>query len=196
MIRPRHYARLSPQTSDEELLELLHRGETQAFDELFNRYERRLFGYLRRMVPDAQTAEDLFQDIFCKVLSDRSFDARRGRFSAWLFGVARNRCLMHLRSEATRQDKTQAHAQAHAIQAPLKNTDFNPEEKLVRNDRVEAAMESLPEPQRQLLILKQVGELTYAELATMLGVAEGTIKSRLFSATRAFRKRLTELGEI
>ena len=64
-----------------------------------------------------------------------------------------------------------------------------------RHSPVVAAMGSLDEPQRQLLMLKQVGELTYKEIGTLLGVAEGTIKSRMHEAMKQFRRRLAELTE-
>lgn len=179
----------SNQISDEDLLARLHAGDTAAFDTLFSRYERRLYGYVRRMVGEDAVADDLFQDVMCKVLCDRSFDPARGRFSAWLFGVARNRCLMHRRSDAVRRDPAKvARAASDLVVDGHENV-------VVMASHVESAMSSLPEPQRQLLILKQVGELTYREIAGMLGEAEGTIKSRLFAATQAFRRRLAELGE-
>ena len=69
---------------DEELLASIRAGEITAFDQLYGRYERRLYGYIRRMVTDQARAEDLLQDVFMKVLSDRTFDPDKGRFSAWL----------------------------------------------------------------------------------------------------------------
>jgi RNA polymerase sigma-70 factor (ECF subfamily) len=170
--------------TDEELVIALRRGELEAFESLYDRYHRRLFGYVRRMVPE-QRAEDLFQDVFFAVLSDKTFDPGRGRFSAWLFTVARNRCLAERRTELRRE------AKAHLIEdVPVT---LDPEAQVGQETRVRRAMAGLTEAQRQLLVLKQVSELTYREIAAVLGVAEGTIKSRVHAATHAFRRALAEL---
>lgn len=174
--------------TDEELLTAVRSGDISAFDTLYARYQGRLFGYIRRVVGDAEPAEDLFQDVFFTVLADASFDPERGRFGAWLFTVARNRCLQLHRQ--TQQRGAKEHLVDTTPPQPI-----DPEATVDRQRQVRAAMAALTEPQRQLLLLKQVGELTYREIAAALGVAEGTIKSRLHDATRALRRNLLELGE-
>jgi RNA polymerase sigma-70 factor (ECF subfamily) len=172
---------------DETLLQAIRGGDLRAFDELYARYERRLFGYVLRFVGDPALAEDLFQDILLRVLEDRTFDPECGRFSAWLFTVARNRCLMD-RRRRERAAPPDVPEPLHATRAAIDGA-------LEREQRVHAAMAGLTEPQRQLLVLKQVGELTYKEIAAIFGVAEGTIKSRLHAATREFRRQLAGQGE-
>ncbi len=172
-------------STDEELLVAVREGDLGAFDDLYTRYERRLFGYIRRMVDDRDLAEDLLQDVLLTVIRDRSYDPQRGRFSAWLFTVARNRCLQQRRHAEVRDRPTDSPTPEHS----------NPEQTLARTQQVRVAMSGLTEAQQQLLLLKQVGELTYRELADIHGVAEGTIKSRLHAATKAFRRRLAETTE-
>jgi RNA polymerase sigma factor (sigma-70 family) len=176
--------------TDENLIERLRGGDLAAFDVLYARYETRLFGTIRRMVADESAAEDIFQDVFFKVLRDRSFDPRRGRFSAWVFTVARNRILQERRKHQRRD------ARKHLIAEPVQVPESTPEEALERVTKVRRAMGQLDEPQQQLLLLKQVGNLSYREIGEILGVAEGTIKSRLHAAMNAFRRCLGEPGRV
>lgn len=173
-------------SADEELLSAVRGGDLRAFDVLYLRYEQRLFGYIRRMVGDRDLAEDLLQDVMLCVVRDRSFDPGRGRFSAWLFTVARNRCLAEHRRESVRKQSSRHEVDPRPMDSP--------EDTANRSHQVRTAMDGLPEGQQQLLLLKQVAELTYREIAELHGVAEGTIKSRLHAATKAFRTRLAEIG--
>lgn len=178
--------------SDEELVHALRGGELAAFDRLYDRYARRLYGYIRRMVVDPARADDAFQEVFLVVLrgqgaNEPGYDPARGRFAAWLFAVARNRCLA---------DRRQGLARAALLSQEghrfVPSADAGPERQLDDARRVHSAMAALPEEQRQLILMKQLGELTYREIAELLGVAEGTIKSRLHTAMVALRQRLAE----
>lgn len=172
--------------TDEALVAALRRGELAAFDVLYQRYAARLFGYVRRLVDDEATAEDLLQDVILSVLQPGGFDERRGRFGAWLFTVARNRCL-DLRRAAARG------AARRPLLVASSDADEAPDER--RRHAVRTAIASLPEAQQQLLLLKQVGGLTYREIAEVHGIPEGTVKSRLHAAVEAFRRALARLGE-
>ncbi len=181
-------ASLDPKSRvDEELVTALRNGEIAAFDVLYQRYHRRLYGYIRRILRDPCAAEDLFQDVFLTVLRDRTYRPAEGRFSAWLFTVARNRCLAEVRKQQTRRGLAEeVRVRFSPPPSPC------PERVVGDSSRVHAAMKALPEAQRQLILLKQLGELTYREIAGLFGVAEGTIKSRLHTATVAFRRLLSE----
>ncbi len=178
---------MSDARTDEALIAALRAGEVSAFDQLYPRYERRLYGYIRRLMGDPAVAEDLFQDIFLSVLKDRTFDPTRGSFSAWLFRVARNRCLMERRTFARRSC-----SDAELTARPVAQSETPDPE---RNHRVRAAIDRLDDGQRQILLLKQVAELTYREIGELLEIKEGTVKSRLHAAMKAFRHQLELLGE-
>jgi len=172
--------------ADEDLVRRLRAGDMEAFDTLYTRYERRLFGYVQRLGPDPARAEDIFQDVFFTVLTDRTYQPDKGRFAAWLFTVARHRCHEELRRAERRRKQNQL------VAAGSSTSTDGPEILHETRRGVHAAMSSLDEHHRQLLLLKQVGELTYKEIATLLGVAEGTIKSRMHEAMKHFRARLLQ----
>lgn len=168
--------------SDEALVGAIRRGETSAFDTLYRRYDRRLFGYLLRLVGSRPLAEDLFQTVFMTVLEDRGFDPRRGRFAAWLFRVGRNRGLNALR------DRDRANARADSEVPELSAPDWS--DSVEARADLSAALTSLSEPHRDALVLKTVAGLSYREIAELQSVPEGTAKSRLHHALKAVRAAL------
>lgn len=177
---------MAAQTTDEDLLLALRDGDLAAFDVLYGRYERRLFGYLLRFVGDRTVAEDLLQDVLLTIIGDRTYDPARGRFAAWVFAVARNRVRMHGRQAAKDPVELPDEPAEAATRSDTETTGA-----LVRS--VRDAMSALPAAQQELLVLKQVGELSYREIAELHGVHEGTVKSRLHAAMKAFRQRLAQL---
>jgi len=173
--------------SDEGLVQQVRRGEMGAFDELYRRYNRRLLGYIRRYVHDRATAEDLVQEVFITVLRDRAaFGPGNGRFAGWLFTVARNRCLTSLRDVRRDLEKRERLGQV----AGEATADAPPE----RSHGLRRVLAGLPPAQQEALMLKQVGELTYREIAEIQGIPEGTVKSRLHLAIRALQQGLAQLG--
>ena len=170
--------------TDEELVRDIRRGEMQAFDELYDRYSRRLCSYIYRYLGDRDQAEDLLQEVFITVLRDRGLKLREGRLRAWLFTVARNACLTHLRDSRRRQDKARAHFDQRGPEA---DPGASPEDAALRGEQaaaVQDALASLPQHQQDALVLKQVGNLTYGQIARIQGVPEGTVKSRLHNAVK------------
>jgi RNA polymerase sigma-70 factor (ECF subfamily) len=180
--------------TDEELVEATREGRIAAFDELYQRYAARLYGYIGRLIRDQVLAEDLFQDVFFAVLKDQGFNPRRGSFAAWIFTVARNRCLTEIR-DARRYAEKLSHLHQ---QAPAAGKAAAPED-LISNRRdltiLGAALERLSEEHRDVLVLKQLGRLSYREIAQIQGVPEGTVKSRLHFAIRELRQLMPQTGE-
>jgi RNA polymerase sigma-70 factor, ECF subfamily len=174
--------------TDEELVLDIRRGETGAFDELYRRYSRRLFGYILRLIRDRDRAEDLFQEVFMQVLADRSYDSRSGPFAGWLFAVARNRCLSSQRDSKRQAGKLEQLAgEGPAALAP------SPEQEAQHGEHfmaLSSALAALSPAHQDALLLKQVGNLTYRQIAEIQAVPEGTAKSRLHHAIRALRQVL------
>ncbi|MCA9549251.1 MAG: sigma-70 family RNA polymerase sigma factor [Myxococcales bacterium] len=173
--------------TDEALVRATRAGDLQAFDALYARYAQRLYSYLLRLVKVRAEAEDLVQEVFLTVLEDRTLELRPGRFAGWLFTVARNRAVERARTSARRE------AKATRIAQPPPSPD--PEALALDKEvmaRMERALSELSEPHREVLLLKAVGGLTYAQIAAVQAVPEGTAKSRVHFAVRAVRALFRE----
>src|SRR5262245_5753283 len=172
--------------SDEELVSAIRRGDLAAFDELYARYSGRLFGYLFRLLGDRVAAEDVFQEVFIEVLDKDAFELREKQFAGWLFTVARNRCITHVRTSERRRAALAAAPPPSAVDARFEER----AERQSKLDAVSSVLESLSEAHREVLLLKEIGGFTYRQIAELQAVPEGTAKSRLHFAVRALRRAL------
>lgn len=173
---------------DEVLWARAHGGDEAAFDRLYARYEHRLFGFLVRLLRgDRVAAEEIFHDTFLKVLDGRHVEPRGTLcFSAWLFRVARNLASNQLR---TRRRGAHALEQLSATEAFVPT----PEEHVGERERASAlarAVESLPEGLADVFHLRTSG-LSYEEIASVLELPLGTVKSRLNTLVQQLRGVLT-----
>jgi RNA polymerase sigma-70 factor (ECF subfamily) len=197
--------------SDEQLLAAYRGGDVRAFEELLARYEKPIWSFLRRFVRDAEAAEDLLQEVFLRVVRDaqESGPAWKGeaKFSTWLYTIARNLCIDRARRNAVRgsgsaspsmdgsTDGDGETATLHErIAAPGPSTDavVAGREAALRIDR---AVAELPDDQREVFVMREVMELPFAEIASMVGVSEPTVKSRMRYALEKLRAALADLGD-
>ncbi len=170
-------------------------GEQAAFSLLVDRYQRELFHFLFRFLGKRAAAEDVFQDTFLQIhLSIDSFDVDR-RFKPWLFTIAANKARDHLRRKSQRPlaplsapldaSQDQGRQFIDLVESQLILPDEQVEQQEVR-DLVRQAVEALPEHLREILLLAYFQRLAYAEIAEVLGIPLGTVKSRLHSAVASF----------
>ncbi len=170
-------------TSDEILYEKLVEGDLKALDALYGRYQRHLFGFILGQLGDRQEAEDVLHDAFLAVLRDRRGRRAPACFRAWIYQVARNLCLNRARSRhrATRAIDAAAHV-------AFFSTD-EPEGALLSAQSSEAlrrAVARLPSPLAELFRLR-AGGLSYEELAQVLDIPVGTVKSRMHELMNRLR---------
>jgi RNA polymerase sigma-70 factor, ECF subfamily len=172
--------------SDEDLLRAFGDGDERAYARLYDRHRRPLFLFGARMLGDGEAARDLVQDVFLALLERRGElrDVRSAR--AWLFTVARNRCLTRLRQRRTRNrlDEVVAGEAADAPGPP----DSDEDAVFVRR-----ALAELPDEQREILVLREYQEFSYREIAVIAQTTESAVKSRLFRARQALCERLRPL---
>jgi RNA polymerase sigma-70 factor (ECF subfamily) len=174
--------------SDEALYQRLLQGDLGAFDALYERYERHLFGFILRQVADHQEAEDVLHDTFLAVLRERETGRAMCCFRAWLFQVARNLCLNRLRSRQRAARAMEAVALAPAASVR------HPERALQERQASEAlrlGVARLPGPLAELFDLR-AGGLSYEEMARVLEVPLGTIKSRMHEMVVRLREEVRE----
>jgi RNA polymerase sigma-70 factor (ECF subfamily) len=177
--------RPSTTESDESLMVLMQRGEATAFELLLQRYRQRLFGFLSRRA-SPQRAEDLFQETWLRVVRAReSFDPAR-RFSTWLFQIANNLC-----RDSARRSALEAREQAQLQSLPAAEARAGAATLDAKLD-AQQRLAGLPERLREVLVLRYFEDLGEREIAEIVGVPPGTVKSRLHAAVRALRGETEE----
>ncbi len=165
-------------------------GNVNDFEKLVTAYEKNVYNLALRMVGDPDDAADITQETFIKAY--RALGSFRGdsKVSSWLYRIASNVCLDFLRSRSRRAQVPLSFENEDAEgEIELPDMSQNPEKVLMKKlskEAVRRGMEKLPPKQRQILVLRELCGLSYAELAQTLSVEEGTVKSRIFRA----RKRL------
>ena len=181
---------------DVELMLALGRGDDAAFEILFTRWGGRLVGYLRRMVSDVATAEELAQETFLRVYRAREGYAAASRFSTWLYRIATNLALNELR----RPRRRRPHSSTDDEAAPLTLVSSAPgpesaaEARLAVGD-LSTELERLPARQRLALWLSAVEGQSYAEVAEVLGTTDKSVKSLVHRARSTLAARLRSREE-
>jgi len=174
--------------ADEALMRLVGKGDEAAFTTLYHRYAGQLYGFLLKMLGyDAERARDILQDIFLAVMEHpEKFDADR-KFSTWIYTVAANRCRNELRNRDTRRDILLALAADGETQVSMKYAERDMQQ---FRQQLHAYVEALEEETRMLFLLRFRQELPVKDIARILGLPEGTVKSRLFYLVRSLAERL------
>ena len=178
--------------SDEDLLSRFCRGQTEAFGVLVRRYERELYGYLRRYLGDSGLAEDVFQNTFLQLyLKSGQYEAGRP-VRPWLYTIATHQAIDALRRNARHQvlsleqkREDSGNGELRSLLDGLESHGPAPLDNLTaaeRKDRVRASVDRLPEFLREVVILAYYQGLKYREIADILGIPVGTVKSRLHAA--------------
>jgi RNA polymerase sigma-70 factor (ECF subfamily) len=155
-------------------------GDQAAWETIVRTYWRKVFNIAYRFVGTYDEAEDLTQEIFLKVFRSLATFDRRANFQTWLISVSRNFCIDRYRSGRRDREVFAREVDAATVQAEAPG--LNPYARVELRDRVallREALRALSPPLRTAVLLRDVHELSYLEIANQLGVAEGTVKSRI-----------------
>jgi RNA polymerase sigma-70 factor (ECF subfamily) len=170
-------------------------GDMAAFEALYSRYRGPLYRYVLRQCGDPDAAQDLYQEVWQRVIRSREDYRPTGKFSAWLFRVARN-CLA---DRARRAQRRPGDTWWQPLdETPVAGNERNPEEAAAMREtaaRLRVAIDELSPEQRDAFLLHQESGLTLEEIGRIAGVGRETIKSRLRYAVMRLRARLSEADE-
>ncbi|MBN2498534.1 MAG: RNA polymerase sigma factor [Deltaproteobacteria bacterium] len=183
-------------------MERYQRGDVQAFEALLVRHRRGVFNFVLRFCADRHTAEELHQDVFMRVVQSAEGFKQRSRFTTWLYTIARNLCIDHLRKQKHRRtasldqpirdgetEQTLMDRMASSEASPDREADVA----RIRSC-ISAAVAELAEEQREVFLMREEAGLPFDEIARIVDAPVNTVKSRMRYALQNLRARLEAAG--
>jgi RNA polymerase sigma-70 factor (ECF subfamily) len=179
-------------------------GDARAFSTLVQRHRGPVYNFILRYTGHRQRAEDVLQETWLKVVRNSSEWQPKARFTTWVYTIARNLCVDSARKESFRKADSLDAPASHDESDGRSMGDLVADEGAQTPDRaahnvrirpmIEKALESLPQEQREVFLLREYQGIGFKEIAEVTGVNENTVKSRMRYALEGLRKRLGELG--
>ena len=182
-------------TPDIALIHAYAKGDDKAFETLYHRYRRQLYGFLRNLTGNPSVADEIFEETWVKVIDKLPSYRDDGKFSAWLFRVGRNLFIDHIRREkhfagALRIDDEEV------LELPGNGT-LEPDQTVQNGDLAQvlhSAVQSLPEEQKEVFLLRQQ-DLSFKEIAEIQNCPINTALGRMQSALKSLRKIIQDLDD-
>ena len=194
----------SSDLSDEDLMLSYRRGDVRAFEVLLARHRKPVYNFILRSVLDPAQAEDLLQETFLRVIKGSETYEQQAKFKTWLYTIARNLCV-----DASRRAR---HRRAQSLDAPLDREeggatllDVTSDRKAMVDravigkqlgERIQIAVAALVEEQREVFVMREVLNLSFKEIAEIVGCPENTVKSRMRYALEKLREALDEYRDL
>ncbi len=189
-------ARSAPPLASDEIIERCLNGDQAAWETIVRLYWRKVFNVAYKFVGRHDMAEDLTQDVFLKLYKSLDTFDRRANFQTWLISVSRNLCIDHYRS--VRKERETISRDVDAADLSPVSTDLPADTRLERADRVvmlRQALDKLAPTLRTAVMLRDIQELTYQEIADTLHLPEGTVKSRINRGRTELARQIQKLRE-
>jgi RNA polymerase sigma-70 factor (ECF subfamily) len=183
---------------DDALVELLARGEPDALGELYQRHGTACYRLARQVTASAALAEDAVQEAFTGMWRNPAayVSGRGSSVRSWLLGMTHHKAVDSVRRETAQQRRQHAHAAQQLLDPPDAGDPAAITWQRIRAAEVRAAVSELPDAQRQALALAYFGGYTQSEIAELINVPLGTVKTRTFAAMRRLRLRLAPLENL
>jgi len=183
--------------SDLQLIRKCKKGHEPSFEKLLERYRGPIYGLCYRMTRNAEDARDLAQETFIKVFSLLDRYDESYAFSSWLFKIATNHCIDHLRRNRLRflPLETRIGSSGDEVELQLPDAGPQPDSVLERSEameRLEEIIDTLPPHYRVITLLRHDQQFSYEEIASMLDLPLGTVKARIHRARALIQARLKE----
>jgi RNA polymerase sigma-70 factor, ECF subfamily len=182
---------------DAALMLRVKQGDSGAFAELVEKYKQPVMNLAYRMVHDATEAEDLAQNVFVQVHKSAARYKVSAKFSTWLFTITRNLCLNEIRRRARHRVESLDAPHAEQEDQPLHQVEDSktpsPPERLLQGElesKIEQALSELPENQRTAIVLCRGGELSYEDIAKVLGCSVSATKSLIHRGRETLKQKL------
>jgi RNA polymerase sigma-70 factor (ECF subfamily) len=185
----------SPSDAIEVLIQRCLHGDQAAWEAIVSQYRRKVFNTAYKFVGRHEQAEDLTQEIFLKLFKSLDTFDRRANFQTWLISVSRNLCIDHYRR--IRKERETIDHQVDASDLSPVSHEPSPIAGLERRDRVSLlrhAMAKLPETLRTAVLMRDIQEMSYQEIADSLHLPEGTVKSRINRGRTELARHVKRLG--
>jgi RNA polymerase sigma-70 factor (ECF subfamily) len=171
-------------TTETDLVRGAQNGSADAFERLYRKHGRRVYALCLRMVSDPERAEELMQDAFVRAWNSLGSFQHKSAFGTWLHRLSVNVVLSSLRADKRRSGRELLSGELHEFEGEVR--DAMPETRV----DLERAIAVLPDGAKEVLILHDIEGYRYREIAELIGVAEGTVKSQLSRARRLVREAL------
>lgn len=188
------------EVSEKKIIEKVLGGDANAFEELVLKYEKTVYNLALRMVGDRDDASDMTQEAFIKAYGSLSSFRGDSKFSVWIYRITTNVCLDFLRSKSRKQQVSLTVSDDDEdAQLDIPDPSSDPEQQLIKKismQSVEEGLKTLPDKQRQILVMRELGGMSYAEIGKALSLEEGTVKSRIFRARKRLCTFLLDSGNI
>ena len=179
--------------TDEELIQNFQQGDERAYTEIVNRFSGPLLNFIYRIIGDSAFAEDLLQETFIRVYQNKNSYREIAKFSTWIYTIASNLSKTELRRQKVRRWFSLSGSKDDDRPMEIANDDYTPDETMLQNSTlslIHQEIQKLPMSFKEVIILRDVQELSYEEISTILNIPLGTVKSRVNRGRTRLQKSL------